>query len=478
MNLNIKAFEAALRLIMPGPADQPLMRILRIAMDLADCPMAMLGVRRPDKFQIILSAGISLAEFRPYLVRSENIARLLHTPRLVEDATVEPAFDNHPFVHGPSGWRFIASVPIPLTIDANDLVLNCADTRIGHVRRNNLLPRLEECAAIAADQLQLIGDVASQSERIADMRATSAIRDASILQAGVPMALIGVDGSIALMNRRLATLLSAADRRADALNLTDVFPQDGAALTAKLRAILKHGEATSAQAVKLPGSDHILIIDMIRVVSEDAERPMVLCTLTDHSRTFERSATLPDENVESPNVVSDFLLATLIAQKRLLRRGPMPFHALRRWRATVKDSQLAALKALKRNPSGAFVTSVGDELATAASALYGKNVMQAVAAVPCGNSGPHCLASRLAAAVAERLSLPLLEPFEPLPTSGGSHPKGNTRRPAMRLVRPVDCPVLLIDDVATSGAHLAEAATLLKEAGAPAVLPLVWLASA
>jgi len=35
--------------------------------------------------------------------------------------------------------------------------------------------------------------------------------------------------------------------------------------------------------------------------------------------------------------------------------------------------------------------------------------------------------------------------------------------------------VLLIDDVATSGAHIEEAAMLLR-AAAPAVLPLVWIA--
>ena len=36
-------------------------------------------------------------------------------------------------------------------------------------------------------------------------------------------------------------------------------------------------------------------------------------------------------------------------------------------------------------------------------------------------------------------------------------------------------PILLIDDVATSGAHIEEAAVLLR-AAAPAVLPLVWIA--
>jgi predicted amidophosphoribosyltransferase len=88
------------------------------------------------------------------------------------------------------------------------------------------------------------------------------------------------------------------------------------------------------------------------------------------------------------------------------------------------------------------------------------------------------LAARLAAAVAKRLNLPHIAAFADLPRTGGSHPRGNTRRPAMQLTQPVTEPVLLIDDVATSGAHLAEAAIALKEGGAPAVLPLVWIADA
>jgi predicted amidophosphoribosyltransferase len=36
---------------------------------------------------------------------------------------------------------------------------------------------------------------------------------------------------------------------------------------------------------------------------------------------------------------------------------------------------------------------------------------------------------------------------------------------------------LLIDDVATSGAHIEEAALLLKANHTPAILPLVWIAA-
>jgi predicted amidophosphoribosyltransferase len=158
-------------------------------------------------------------------------------------------------------------------------------------------------------------------------------------------------------------------------------------------------------------------------------------------------------------------------------RGSIAYHALRRWRTTIKDSQLAALKAIKRDPSPYFIESVAKEMVTAACALFGRETFRAIVPVPCGNSGPNCLTARLSKSIAALLSIRHIEAFEPLPYSGGSHPKSNVRRKPMRLVEPVECPVLLIDDVATSGAHLGEAVTLLRNAGTPSVLPMVWLAA-
>ena len=132
------------------------------------------------------------------------------------------------------------------------------------------------------------------------------------------------------------------------------------------------------------------------------------------------------------------------------------------------------MHAIKRDPSGHLLDTVADELAAAATSLFGKRTFHAVVPVPCGNSGPMCLALRLAARVAERFDLPLIEAFAPLPSTGTSHPKRNITRAKMTLIEAPTAPVLLIDDVATSGAHIAEATQLLRQT-APAVLPLAWI---
>jgi len=75
----------------------------------------------------------------------------------------------------------------------------------------------------------------------------------------------------------------------------------------------------------------------------------------------------------------------------------------------------------------------------------------------------------------DALGVDLIEAFAPLPEGGASHPTKNARRPTMKLAVQPDVPVLLIDDVATSGAHIEEASMLLRKS-APAVLPMVWIA--
>lgn len=476
--MQLPAFEAALRLIMPGPGDQPLLRILQTAMKLADCPMGMIGVRRPDIFQPLVVCGLPLAAYRETLPRSSELAERLIQTVFVEDAANDPDFAHHAFVVGAPQWRYIANVPIPLGALPLDVVMSCADSRLGHPRRIDLQERLEACAVIAADEFRLLGDVASQSETIVEAQSTSQMREHGVRSASVPMALIDGNGIVQVMNARLAAIAQIDSQAARGQRFPALFPLDEVLVASRLQDLLADGSPANAIAARLANAPRRnCLIDMIRVVSIDGNQPMVLCTVTDRTRTMVETRRVAAPTPDSPSVVTEFLLTTLIKQRRLLRRGVVPYHALRRWRASVKDAQLAALKALKNDPSDVFVHAVAEEIAATARALYGQETFQAVVAVPCGNSGPGCLAARLAPAVAGLLDLPHIDAFDPLPPSGGSHPQANVRRAKMHQKSPVDCPVLLIDDVATSGAHLAEAALALKAAGAPAVLPMAWLAA-
>ena len=177
---------------------------------------------------------------------------------------------------------------------------------------------------------------------------------------------------------------------------------------------------------------------------------------------------------EQPTVTMRFLLSTLIGQRRVLERSGVAYHALTRWRSAIKPWQIDALRALKHNPPAALIDCVANELATAAVDFHGRGSFDAVVPVACGNSGDMCMAYQLAEAVAARLDVAFTPAFDRIDTAGSSHPRKNKSRPAMKLRHKPTSRVLLIDDVATSGAHIAEAAKLLRQT-APAVLPLVWI---
>lgn len=175
-------------------------------------------------------------------------------------------------------------------------------------------------------------------------------------------------------------------------------------------------------------------------------------------------------------VVSEFLNRTLVTKCRLLNRDGIAYHGLRTWRSATKDVQMAALRSLKADPPEDFVQRVAAELASEASALVGASAFEAVTNVPCGHSGPGCFAALLADQVATAMGIRRARAFADMSLAGSSHPRTNSKRPRMQLVEPMEGSVLLIDDVATSGSHIVEAAKLLRQQ-CSVVLPLAWIAA-
>lgn len=222
-------------------------------------------------------------------------------------------------------------------------------------------------------------------------------------------------------------------------------------------------------------------LTMLSIIGEQ-QRALTICKATVRqvegqpvgSVREDRYAFTADANPEPSGVTMRFILSTLIAQRRLLERGNVAYHALARWRAAIKPWQIDALRALKTNPPAALIDCVANELATAAVDFHGRDSFDAVVPVACGNSGEMCLAYQLAQAVAAQLDVVFVEAFDHIATTGSSHPRRNATRPSMTLCQAPTRRVLLIDDVATSGSHIAEATRLLRKTAA-SVLPLVWI---
>lgn len=469
------AFEAALTLIIGGPADQPLMRILRIAANFANCSASFIGVRRDDGFQIVVSHGIPLTQYRSVLPRSEAMAADGLKSGTINDLRDHADFAEHPFVSGPPHWRYASFATLPLPLLAHDVLLYVADSRPDVERGADLIHCLEECGRIAADELRMIGDIALQSQYLGRTRSEAGILADAVGKAQIPIALLDAQLTVRAISPRLAELGETTADDQIGRSILDVHRGADEDYLERLTAVLETGEQLSGYEIKSYNGQRTYRLDAIRCETSDGMDRFLVLSLDDGSDVVRRSDGAGYHNGDSPGVVSRFLLSTLIAQKRLLRRGPVPYHALYRWRSAVKDVQIEALKALKRDPGDAFLDTVAEDMAAAAGALFGSGTFKAVVPVPCGNSGNNCLSTQLARLIAVRLGVDFIDAFEPLPQTGGSHPKSNLRRPAMRLKVKPNVPVLLIDDVATSGAHIEEAAQLLRRT-APAVLPLVWIA--
>jgi predicted amidophosphoribosyltransferase len=172
---------------------------------------------------------------------------------------------------------------------------------------------------------------------------------------------------------------------------------------------------------------------------------------------------------------AEFLLETLVQRRALRSRKDVSYVTLRSWRQSIRAHQISALKAIKRNAPNGIAAEIAAEMAADINSLFGAGGFRAIVPVPCGHSASdRCLSVSVAQALGRDLNLPVAHVLAMQPEKGSSHPKSNVKRAAMSMLAKVEGPVLLIDDVATSGRHIEEATLLLRASGA-SVLAIAWI---
>ena len=170
-----------------------------------------------------------------------------------------------------------------------------------------------------------------------------------------------------------------------------------------------------------------------------------------------------------------FLMDTLLSKRSIRTRKGTSYVSVRSWRSTFKKHQIAALRMVKSHDPQYLGELAGNECATELELLVGLGTFRYIVPIPCGHSSPdRCLSSAIARAAGARLNIPVVNAFAHLEQSGTSHPRTITTRPPMRVIQPVPGPAIIIDDVTTSGAHLFEAATLLRAAGSHS-FSMAWI---
>lgn len=147
----------------------------------------------------------------------------------------------------------------------------------------------------------------------------------------------------------------------------------------------------------------------------------------------------------------------------------------RAWRAHDRPQALEALKQAKRTPDDAVIDAAGREMAGLAARLFGCLCGWTVTSVPCGHSCRcDCFGKRLAQSVAKALDVPFVQVWEDRFAPGVSHPKECAKLAPLRFIAKPDGPVLLVDDVATSGWHIEEGLRALRSKGV-AASGVVWI---
>lgn len=428
--------------------------------------------------QLIASVGVPYSATGIKLRSRPEAAAFAANPVIVEDASNHPILGKYSQASKHNPMSYYASVPIEFPLLPFQVTLICVDPRSGTKRPENLLRSLITMGEIFRDELELIGDLALQAER-AESNINTALRVVmdSINSNDWPCALVDCEMTFFAASPAMRRILDLDNGSLRNKNVAATIPHRYGFILEFVRDLIKR--KSNIKKIRFPSAStqsnytitaHQFILDHVH-----KQYFLLDLHIEPAVRGAQNHVNSPTDKFEDISVTSEFLIASLVKQRRLLQRGKTSYHAISRWRQSIKEPQISALRALKRRPPSNFVDSIARDLAGSATALFGSSTFAVVSSVPCGHSGTGCLAQQLGIRTAEILGLSYQPAFEDMAVTGSSHPITNAKRPRMRLKDGIDRPVLLIDDVATSGSHIDEAARLLKTT-APAVLPLVWIA--
>jgi hypothetical protein len=470
-----------------GPVRAMIDRAVRSAAELAGVPFMVLGIRHGQYYEFISTHGIPLSHYIDRVPARLLSAKLFAREVEVADLQKQTQFTALSITPVAKTWRYGGNCPVRIDralADDGVLALSCADTG----RREtggHILTVLRSHAEFIANLISL-----SQQIQRPGLVADPATVVASVLQAAVaryrtPICIIDHDRRVV----GLSDTFSSTARNLGGARIKIGERLSGTWLSAGVEGAVQNAIDSQEPRQWVPVSTSAAnpyFADLFPFSFPDLGKFTIL-SLHDgrNGRPAKDNVAIARvqdvasdgaARTENPGPLSRFLDETLVRAQKLHRRNDTSYLGVRRWRGTIKAHQIAALQALKSDLPAAFVDAIAAELADAVRAVYGSTDACVVVPVPCGHSGPGCLSHRIAHALGNQLGLDVIDAFAPIAKrKGKSHPRRNAARAAMMLEQKIKHPVILVDDVATSGSHIDEAATLLRQS-ATSVWPVAWIA--
>jgi hypoxanthine-guanine phosphoribosyltransferase len=172
-----------------------------------------------------------------------------------------------------------------------------------------------------------------------------------------------------------------------------------------------------------------------------------------------------------------FLARTLPKQPTLKARNDIAYTVVRRWKSQLKETQIAAIQALKISNDSVTAQMAAAEIVETVSRLFVGMKFDSVVPIPGGSSGmSNSLSVQIGECVAAKLEIPCLNCLENKTEFGTSHPKKSMKLKSYSVLGKVTGSVLLVDDIATTGIHMKKAHAALTNANV-AVFAIAWIGS-
>jgi predicted amidophosphoribosyltransferase len=172
------------------------------------------------------------------------------------------------------------------------------------------------------------------------------------------------------------------------------------------------------------------------------------------------------------------VLADLAARWAIRSRNEVSYCGVRSWRAGTKSRAIAAIKAAKAECDARMIAIAAQEMAVAITHLCSPSNATSIVPVAPGHSQSYeaNFAAKVAKETARLLGCQYVQAWKARPVSGVSHPKEFSKLGPLAWAQKVTGPVVIVDDIATSGWHLEEAVNSMRASGAGPIFAVAWIA--